>query len=958
MFNFEKKILKLFKGAKTKKERSIFIILGAEGIQKVPYLYKLVTHEKLLPIAWFSNEITDIRKSIWTASGNKDEENSIPEITHILFRDIENTLHQQSYFAVVQDMENIKPSDLVRVVESVLGKGALIFIFSKVKELNMFTSPKVCDLAKSKFMKRLFASFTSCPSCLVLDENLNILFSPKNGSENKIMVEEANIEEQPNLPLNDDDDNSEIFKKLIEICGTEDQSNFLRHCLATLKRRTIHCTLSVSSPQGRGKSVVMGLAIAGAIALKYSNIFISSLTYENVKIIFKYLLIGLDVMQFKEDEDYDLIQSLNPKFNNALLGLNIFRDHPQAVRFIFPGDVENKLEQAELVVIDEAAAMPLPLLKKLLGPYIVLMSSTIEGCGGSGKYLYENMISEINHASSHKDKVSLESLFPTSETSSWKQFKLSEPINYSSKDEVESWINHALCLKANVVPPHGCPDPESCRLFYVCRETLFSYEKHAENFLQELMALFFCTKRTLSPNILQEIADDENYHIFCLISPHDSSKKGSADILCAILVHTEKRIPWNIIYSGINQHGDLQECFNKWTSPSEKSEDFLSVQGLHIVDVVTYPSYRKMGYGSRTLQLLQDFYEGKCVSLDDTPHIYSCKSKKFSTDNALSWPPLLLQLTEVEPEKVDYILVSYYLTADLLRFWKKVEFVPVYISGEKNSAQEHICFMMKAVGNEILSYMKENWKSFCDYYFMHLSSYLKCFPSELALNLLNCKFSKQIPKEALTKEDIDIYLKPQRMKALEKYCQNLSDLHCIMPCIPVLAKLFFSRRFVGIDMSVAQQVILLAFGVQHKTIEDISADLSLHTTQVHGLLNRTVRKLTTYLTNIIEKAVENTIAVRDVNMEPVSQSLDDELEEAAQKIKEKQMEDLKKLKEMDFSEFAIKGSEDDWEKALHSGRKTLVSIKSLKKAPEHAELPSQEKNKSFKQKKKEMKRRR
>lgn len=30
---------------------------------------------------------------------------------------------------------------------------------------------------------------------------------------------------------------------------------------------------------------------------------------------------------------------------------------------------------------------------------------------------------------------------------------------------------------------------------------------------------------------------------------------------------------------------------------------------------------------------------------------------------------------------------------------------------------------------------------------------------------------------------------------------------------------------------------------------------------------------------------------------------------------------------MDFSEFAIKGSEDDWEKALHSGRRTLVSIK-------------------------------
>jgi N-acetyltransferase 10 len=37
------------------------------------------------------------------------------------------------------------------------------------------------------------------------------------------------------------------------------------------------------------------------------------------------------------------------------------------------------LSQAELVCIDEAAAIPLPLVKNLLGPYLVFMSSTING---------------------------------------------------------------------------------------------------------------------------------------------------------------------------------------------------------------------------------------------------------------------------------------------------------------------------------------------------------------------------------------------------------------------------------------------------------------------------------------------------------------------------------------------------------------------------------------------------
>ena len=38
-----------------------------------------------------------------------------------------------------------------------------------------------------------------------------------------------------------------------------------------------------------------------------------------------------------------------------------------------------KVGQAELVCIDEAAAFPLPLVKNLLGPYLVFMSSTVNG---------------------------------------------------------------------------------------------------------------------------------------------------------------------------------------------------------------------------------------------------------------------------------------------------------------------------------------------------------------------------------------------------------------------------------------------------------------------------------------------------------------------------------------------------------------------------------------------------
>lgn len=42
-------------------------------------------------------------------------------------------------------------------------------------------------------------------------------------------------------------------------------------------------------------------------------------------------------------------------------------------------------------------------------------------------------------------------------------------------------------------------------------------------------------------------------------------------------------------------------------------------------------------------------------------------------------PPLLVKLSERQPEHLDYIAVSFGLTQELLKFWKRADFVPVYI---------------------------------------------------------------------------------------------------------------------------------------------------------------------------------------------------------------------------------------------------------------------------------------
>lgn len=112
--------------------------------------------------------------------------------------------------------------------------------------------------------------------------------------------------------------------------------------------------------------------------------------------------------------DYEIVQSTNPEFNKAVVRVNVFRDHRQTIQYVHPTD-GNKLGQAELVVIDEAAAIPLPLVKNLLGPYLVFMASTINGYEGTGRSLSLKLIQQLREQTftntSQKGKTS--SLTPT-----------------------------------------------------------------------------------------------------------------------------------------------------------------------------------------------------------------------------------------------------------------------------------------------------------------------------------------------------------------------------------------------------------------------------------------------------------------------------------------------------------------------------------------------------------------
>ena len=54
-----------------------------------------------------------------------------------------------------------------------------------------------------------------------------------------------------------------------------------------------------------------------------------------------------------------MVESTNPELRKAVVRINVYHEHRQTIQYIEPTD-SALLAQAELLVIDEAAAIPMP----------------------------------------------------------------------------------------------------------------------------------------------------------------------------------------------------------------------------------------------------------------------------------------------------------------------------------------------------------------------------------------------------------------------------------------------------------------------------------------------------------------------------------------------------------------------------------------------------------------------
>jgi len=826
---------------------------------------------------------------------------SSTEIRYAYYHETQNILGNTYGMCVLQDFEAITPNLLARTIETVQGGGLVVILLGNMASLRTLYGMTMDAHAKLKtgafgevrarFNERFILSLADCSAAVVADDELNVLPisshirgggagpAPKVGrprTKDDLELEELRGTLKDTYPVG----------ALVEKSRTVDQAKALMTLVESISEKTLRSTVAVTASRGRGKSAALGLAVAAAIAHEYSNIFVTAPSPENLRTFFAFLLIGFDAMDYQEHTDYEILRSTDPAMEKCVVRVNVFRGHRQTVQYIDPVDASKALGQAELVVVDEAAAIPLPIVRAMLGPYLVFLSSTVTGYEGTGRSLSLKLIHELRARSGSKvsGNASVGRVF--------REVEMETPIRYASNDPIERWLYDVLCLDAGSSKKggtsgnlrHAAPHPDQTSLYLVDRDALFSHHRASEAFLQRVMSLFVASHYKNSPNDLLTLSDAPAHQLFVLLGPADIKTAKLPDILCAIQVCLEGRISKQSVLSSMSRAHRAAGDLVPWTLVQQfQDAEFAGLLGARVVRIATHPDVQRMGYGSHALQLLIDFFSKKIPHLADVSSteangssVAEAEDEEVAVgDNVLMTeeiaprtkiPPLLKRLTEITPESLDYVSVSFGVTPELFRFWKSAGFLPVYTRLTANDLTgEHTCIMLRigeaSSANQV--WLNAYYQDFQKRFTSLLGFEFRKFPSSLALSMLDegNGFSEERGEEKIEGTILPSFLSeritPYDIRRLETYAKNLIDFHVILDLVPEMARTYFigglSRE---LHLSAVQRAILLSFGLQHKTVEQVEQDLGLPVSQILALFNKAVRKLAHRLSAEEEKKLE------------------------------------------------------------------------------------------------------
>lgn len=463
-------------------------------------------------------------------------------------------------------------------------------------------------------------------------------------------------------------------------CITQEQENAVDTIINVVKGKSKR-PLILTADRGRGKS--SALAIACAHLLKTAkndnklNIVITSADFSCVQVFFKQLAASLPE---GEQQGYQFAALSN------------------SVEFI-PIDQLLKLKpKVSLLLVDEAATIPVYLLEQLLSDYSRLVfSSTIHGYEGAGRGF------------SLKFKDILQASFPK-----YRNLHINEPIRWRVDDPLEQLIFDSCLLNSEL--PSLCKSiqklPCSKEHNYFTFKYFSSEELLAnENLLNQVFSVLVTAHYQTKPSDVQMLLDNKQVQLVCYMLNDDQKEQviavallinegrfnhqGITDIELNAIKQSKRRLKNQFIPQSLLTHCGIEQAFD--------------YHYVRVMRIAVHPKMQQQGIGTLFLNEISTF---------------------------------------AKEQGADYLASSFGATKDLLSFWLAADFKLARIGFNKDKASgEQSALVLKALSTNMIGQLTainfEFYRSF-DYLLVEEYKYLaidltllilQCFPKKLLVEL-------------------------------------------------------------------------------------------------------------------------------------------------------------------------------------------------------------------------------
>lgn len=319
----DERIRTLIENGVQTRHRSLFVMVGDHGKDQVANLHYILSKAQVAKrpsVLWcYKKELAfsshkkkrmkqmHKKKQLGLIDAERIEEDPFElflastDIRYAYYHETDKILGNTFGMCVLQDFEALTPNLLARTIETVQGGGIVIILLGTMNSLKQLYTMSM-DVhnryrtegrheAVARFNERFLLSLTGCDSCLVVDDQLNVLpvsshakdIRPINnetvdGLRTPEQIELEKLKQQLSAIASNTANGSKEkqLAALVNVAKTLDQAKVLQSTMQILaeQNHTMKMTVSLTAARGRGKSAAMGLSLAAAIAQGYGILII------------------------------------------------------------------------------------------------------------------------------------------------------------------------------------------------------------------------------------------------------------------------------------------------------------------------------------------------------------------------------------------------------------------------------------------------------------------------------------------------------------------------------------------------------------------------------------------------------------------------------------------------------------------------------------------------------------